>query len=73
MSKQDLIESVKDVRGKNVAYCCEDKAIYYSPNRVVDRKIKRSEVCHSDIKDLYRAVKHFKSENPEQKVKIIRV
>lgn len=72
-SRQECISCVKDVCGKNSAYFSPDKCIYYSPNRTIDRKINPSKICHSNLKDLMKAVKLFKSENPEQKVKIIRL
>jgi hypothetical protein len=73
MPNQDLIDRVKAVTGQNVAYCPEDQCIYYSPNRSVNRKLKPSTICHSNLKELMQCVKKFKQNHAEMPLKIIRV
>jgi hypothetical protein len=73
MVASQLIESVKAVEGKNVAYCSEDKCIYYSPNKQVKKQQKNKNVVENNLPDLFKAMKQFKSEHPDEKVKIINV
>ncbi len=72
MERQILIESIKNVKGKNVAYCAEDKCIYYSPNYTFDKKLKK-DVIEDNLPDLHNAIKEFKENNPGKQVKIIRL
>jgi hypothetical protein len=71
-SRQECISSVKDLCGKNCAYFSPDKTIYYSPNRTVHNS-KKIHAIESNLPDLYRSMKQFKNENPNEKVRIVKV
>jgi len=73
MSSIEIINSVRDIHGKNVAYCHQDKCIYYSPNKQVKKQQKNKNVVENNLADLFKAMKQFKSEHPDEKVKIINV
>ncbi len=72
MSKLELIESIKNIKGKNVAYCSEDKCIYYSPNYTPNNKFKK-DIVEDNLPELFNAIKEFKENNPGKQVKIIRI
>ncbi len=71
-ARDKLITDVKDVCGKNCEYFSPDKCIYYSPNREVKKQLKHK-IVENNIPDLLSAVKKFKKDYPEEKVKIVKV
>ena len=73
MPNQQVINRVKAVCGKNVEYCPEDKCIYYSPNRNLKKQDKTKDVVDNNLADLFSAMKQWKSQNPNEKVKIVSI
>jgi hypothetical protein len=70
--RQDCINNVKDVCGKNCEYFSPDKCIYYSPNRTFRKQLKHK-VVENNIPDLFLCMKKFKSEHADEQVKIVKV
>lgn len=73
-SRDQCIASVRDLCGSNCEYFSPDKCIYISENgnRHIPMKLRRS-VLKNDMPSINKAVKQFRSENPNEKLKIIRV